>query len=79
MHYMGSKARHASEIIAITCAGRKSGQAYVKPFVGGGNVICRVPAEYGPRIANDINKYMVALLDAVGNRREVEHLFHRIP
>ena len=68
MHYMGSKARHASEIIAITCAGRKSGQAYVEPFVGGGNVICRVPAEYGPRIANDINKYMVALLDAVGNR-----------
>lgn len=65
MHYMGSKARHAAEIIAITCSGRKPGQTYVEPFVGGGNVICRVP---GPRIANDVNRYMVALLDAVGNQ-----------
>ena len=31
-------------------------------------MICRVPAKDGPRIANDINKYMVALLDAAGNR-----------
>lgn len=68
MHYMGSKARHAAEIIAITTAGRKPGQTYVEPFVGGGNVICRVPQEAGPRIASDINWRMVALLDAVGNK-----------
>lgn len=68
MHYMGSKARHAAEIIAITTAGRKPGQAYVEPFVGGGNVICRVPQEAGPRIASDINWRMVAYLDALGNK-----------
>jgi len=36
--------------------------------VGGGNVICRVPPEQGPRIGADKNRYMIALLDAVGNR-----------
>lgn len=68
IHYMGSKARHAADIIAITCANRRSGQAYVEPFVGGGNVICKVPQAAGPRIANDINWRMVAYLDALGNK-----------
>jgi DNA adenine methylase len=67
-HYLGSKARHAAEITSITLAGRKPGQAYVEPFVGGGNVIVKVPQEQGPRIANDLNAHMVALLDALGNK-----------
>lgn len=67
-HYMGSKSRHALDIIAITCANRKQGQYYVEPFVGGGNVICKVPHAQGPRIANDINWRMVAYLDALGNK-----------
>lgn len=65
---MGSKARHAADIIAVTCADRKPGQAYVEPFVGGGNVICKVPQAGGPRVASDVNKYMVALLDVAGNK-----------
>lgn len=67
MHYMGSKARHAKEIIAITCKDRKPGQYYVEPFVGGGNVICKVDPTAGPRIANDKNRFMIALLDSMGN------------
>lgn len=68
MKYMGSKAAHAAEIVAITCAGRRQGQAYVEPFVGGGNMIVCVDPAMGPRIGNDINWRMVALLDALGNR-----------
>jgi DNA adenine methylase len=64
---MGSKARHAVELIAITCANRRPGQHYIEPMVGGGNVICKVPRADGPRIANDINSRMVTYLDALGN------------
>lgn len=66
MHYLGSKARHAKEIIAITTANRRPDQIYVEPFVGGGNVINKVPQGAG-RIANDKNYGMVALLHALGN------------
>lgn len=66
MHYLGSKARHAKEIIAITTANRRPDQIYVEPFVGGGNVINKVPQGAG-RIANDKNAGMVALLDSLGN------------
>jgi DNA adenine methylase len=67
MHYLGSKARHAKDITAITLAGRRDDQTYVEPFVGGGNVINIVPQGAG-RIANDKNVGMVALLDCLGNR-----------
>src|SRR5258708_32954828 len=68
MHYMGSKTNHAAAILKIATAGRKPGQAWCEAFVGGGNVICRVPHEQGPRIGNDINWRVIALLDAVGNK-----------
>lgn len=64
---MGSKARHADEILKIVLAKRKPGQTYVEPFVGGANVLCRVPAEQGPRIGADINSYMIALHTALAN------------
>lgn len=67
MHYLGSKARHAHEIIAFTQSKRKPGQTYVEPFVGGGNMMCRVPSDLGPRIGNDYNFHMVQLLDQLGN------------
>lgn len=66
MHYLGSKARHADDIIAITCANRRADQWYVEPFVGGGNMINKVPQGAG-RIANDKNYGMTALLHALGN------------
>jgi DNA adenine methylase len=66
MHYLGSKARHAADIISITTANRRVDQIYVEPFVGGGNVINKVPQGAG-RIANDKNVGMVSLLHALGN------------
>lgn len=68
VYYMGSKSRHADDLIAVTCADRKQGTCYIEPFTGGGNVICRVPQAVGPRLANDINWQMMAFLDALGNK-----------
>jgi DNA adenine methylase len=67
MHYLGSKARHAAAIIEFTQSKRKPGQTYVEPFVGGGNMMCRVPADLGPRIGNDYNFHMVQLLEQLAN------------
>lgn len=68
VYYMGGKAAHASEILSFALAKRERGQAWVEPFVGGGNVICRVPPEQGLRIGSDTNWRMIALLDALGNK-----------
>lgn len=62
MKYMGSKARHAKEILPIILAGREDGQWYVEPFVGGANVIDKVG---GNRIGADFNPYVIALWKAV--------------
>jgi len=69
---MGSKAKHANDILKIVLAARKPGQYYVEPFVGGANVMSHVPtveAEHGyatgPRLGCDINRYMVALHTAL--------------
>lgn len=62
MHYLGSKARHADQILAHVLRDRRQGQLYVEPFVGGGNVLNKVPQEQGPRLANDFNPFMIALL-----------------
>jgi DNA adenine methylase len=62
MKYMGSKSRHAKEILPIILADRKQGQWYVEPFVGGANVIDKVD---GKRIGADSNEYLIALLVAL--------------
>lgn len=64
MKYMGSKARHAKEILPIILAGREDGKWYVEPFVGGANVIDKVD---GPRIGADYNPYIIALWQAVAD------------
>lgn len=64
MKYMGSKARHAKEILPIILKDRKQGQWYVEPFVGGANVIDKVD---GNRIGADINKYVISMLSALAN------------
>lgn len=64
MKYMGSKARHAKEILPIILAGRAEGQWYVEPFVGGANVIDKVE---GNRIGADFNPYVAALWQAVAD------------
>lgn len=62
MNYMGSKARYAKDILPIILAGRKAGQFYVEPFVGGANTIDKVD---GNRIGADIHPHLIALWRAV--------------
>jgi len=64
MKYVGSKAKHAKEILSIVLKDRKPNQIYVEPFVGGFNIIDKV---IGPRIANDSNIFLIALFRAVQN------------
>ena len=65
--YLGSKADHADELLKIILAKRKPGQHWVEPFVGGANVISRVPDADGPRLGSDINPYMIAMHTALAN------------
>lgn len=64
MKYMGSKNRHAKDILPIVLKGRLPGQWYVEPFVGGFNMIDKVD---GNRIANDFNYYLIELFRAIQN------------
>lgn len=61
MKYMGSKARHAKELLPIILANRTEGQWYVEPFVGGANMIDKVS---GNRIGADCNEPLVEMWKA---------------
>jgi DNA adenine methylase len=61
MKYVGSKAKHADEILECILPHRRKNQWFVEPFAGAFNVTVRVS---GKRIASDINKYVVALFYA---------------
>lgn len=65
MKYMGSKARHAKELLPIILKDRQEGQWYVEPFVGGANVIDKV---VGNRIGADSNLDLIILLKAMSMR-----------
>lgn len=64
MKYVGSKNKHAKEILPIILKDRKDNQFYVEPFVGGFNLIDKVQ---GKRIANDKHPYLIALYKALQN------------
>lgn len=59
---MGSKSRFSKEILSIILKDRQPNQFYIEPFCGGCNVIDKVT---GNRIANDYNKYLIAMWDAL--------------
>jgi DNA adenine methylase len=59
---MGSKNRIAKHILPIILKDRKPDQWYVEPFCGGCNSLDKVA---NPRIGNDTNKYLIALLREV--------------
>lgn len=61
MKYMGSKARISSKILAVMDV---SNRDYIEPFAGGMNMISSV---FGARTrhANEINKYVVAMFEAL--------------
>ena len=68
MKYMGSKARFAKEIYKVICERTpRNGRAWVEPFAGGMNMISNIPAEDGPRYANDCNFYLIELFKALVN------------
>jgi len=58
MKYMGSKARHAKDILSIILKDRNEGQYFVDLFCGGCNLIDKVT---GPRIANDSHSYLIEM------------------
>lgn len=64
MKYMGSKNRHAKEIISILNKHRKPFQLYVEPFVGGANIIDKMDS---PRHGNDIDEDLICLWQSVSN------------
>lgn len=63
MRYMGSKARLAKQIVPLLMNGHDQECLYVEPFVGGGNMISKVPARN--KWGNDNSFYAVELLRAV--------------
>jgi DNA adenine methylase len=66
MKYMGSKNRIAKEILPIILKDRKENQWYVEPFCGGLGTFDKVS---GPRIANDKNKYLIAMWKGLQENR----------
>lgn len=62
MQYLGGKTRIAKEILPIILADRKEWQYFVEPFCGGCNVTANVS---GNRIANDYNKYLIAMFEGL--------------
>ena len=66
MKYMGSKSRFAKELLPILIENRKPYQWYVEPFAGGMNIIDKVT---GNRIANDNNKYLIAMWKGLQENR----------
>ena len=61
MKYLGSKARIVKDILPLMLADMLPGQCFVDAFCGGCSVIGAVPDVY-TRIANDNNRYLVAML-----------------
>ena len=64
MKYQGSKARIVDEILPIMLQSMHPGQAFIDGFCGGCSVIQNVPLDYH-RIANDNNRYLIAMWKAL--------------
>ena len=73
MKYMGSKARIAKHILPIMLeeAEKKGITTWVEPFVGGANMIDKVPDNF-KRVGYDLNLHTIAAL--IGIRDHVEEL-----
>lgn len=63
MIYMGSKAKIAKYLLPIVKRYLTKDRWYVEPFCGGCNMIDKV--RHDKRIANDYNKYLIALFKAL--------------
>ena len=66
MKYMGSKARHAKELLPIILKDHTPDMWYVEPFVGGANMIDKVDPQVAPkRLGCDVHEYLIAMWQAV--------------
>lgn len=66
MKYMGSKARHAKELLPIILKDHAPDMWYVEPFVGGANMIDKVDPLIAPKRAGyDVHDYLISLWQAV--------------
>ena len=63
MLYLGSKVRLVPWLLPLMEPYLKKAPVYYEPFVGGANLICKVP--HPIRIGSDSNKYLIALLKKV--------------
>lgn len=70
MKYMGSKAKHADEILEAIMESfpmaLTTRQNWVEPFVGGANMIDHIKAKVG-KYGNDINVHLIEMFKAVQN------------
>lgn len=66
MKYMGSKNKISKEILKVILKGRCNDQWYVEPFCGGLGTLDKV---VGNRIANDKNKYLIAMWKGLQKNR----------
>ena len=64
MKYMGSKNRIAKNILPIILKNRTKDQYYIEPFVGGANIIDKVPNNF-QRIGIDYNAHTIEALIAI--------------
>lgn len=62
MKYVGSKNRHAKELLNVMLPYRTKSQWWVEPFVGGFNMIDKVQ---GNRLANDSHYWLIELFKAL--------------
>lgn len=60
---MGSKSRHAKEILPIILNQHDKDMWYIEPFVGGANIMDKVYTT--KRVGVDINKYLIAMWNAI--------------
>lgn len=66
MKYMGSKARHAKELLPLILKEHTPDMWYIEPFVGGANMISRVDTKIAPNRAGfDSNEYLIELFKAL--------------
>jgi DNA adenine methylase len=76
MKYMGSKARLMKYIKpVIESFITDDTVAYVDPFAGGMNSICKI--DFHTRIANDSNKYLIAMWNALQDGKRFNHFCNK--
>lgn len=68
MQYMGSKSKHAKDLLPIILKDHTPDMWYVEPFVGGANMIDKVDPKLAPkRLGCDVHEYLVAMWQAVAD------------